>query len=71
MPGAVDPWLRNCEQHTIRRHCLAYIGEEEEHAHSNDDDDGGLRQRAQVGRELGADLVHADEHLVLRPQHNM
>lgn len=45
------------------------VGEEEERARSDADDDRGLRQRAQVGRELGGDLAHAGGHLGLRPQH--
>jgi hypothetical protein len=45
------------------------VGEEEERARGDADDDRGLRQRAQVGRELGGDLAHAGGHLGLRPQH--
>ena len=45
------------------------VGEEEERARGDADDNRGLRQRAQVGRELGGDLAHAGGHLGLRPQH--
>jgi hypothetical protein len=45
------------------------VGEEDERAGDDADTDRQLRQRPQVGRELGSDLAHAGCDLGLRPQH--